>query len=658
MLRRSNKLGSQFGIIAFIFAFLSIGFLLSPTTIVFGQGVPPVYDLTFIGNGTPVAMNNSQTIVGHRLIGGNYVPLVSINGQPWTELPAPAGAMSTFPTDVNNLDVIVGVSFSPQWNPVAVRWRKVTGGYTLEILPRIYNDPASYATAINDAGQIIGSRTALGYQPTGQGWVYKDSIGFTDLVTFGFWIVPRDINNSGIVIGGQERVNLVTGQWDVTGQGPANYNPVTSIAINSSGMIAGSSTLRSTSLWIVSAFRYELNGQWTFLAGSSRWTSVQCINSRGDIGYGELGAGLFLEGLGVYSVGALLDPDVTGAGWLISGNGSLINDERFVVTIGRNTNTGENGTVLLTPNGQVPPPTAPSGLTGLPHMATRMEPFNSIDLTWTNTSPLTRSWELQRSVAGADTWSTLSLIPPGTAAQHRDTTVGVNVTYNYRVRAIGLGGPSAWSNVITVTSPATPLDTTPPVATLLEPVAGSSVSGVVRVRSSATDNVAIEYQEISFWNQYSGQQVIIASSTIGGVLNADWDTRQLTPATYRLRAFAYDTMGNWNQSEVDVVVVTTPSLVLRVSNITLSIGPTTVSGSVKVVDSSTTPVNGATVKAIWFTPNGIRTIQTATTDGLGIASFSTPRFSGKYRLLVTEVTKAGYKFNRSGSQLSATIAAP
>lgn len=520
------------------FGFFILFLLLFAINIV-GQSVPPVYDLQFIGNGTPVAMNNSRTIVGHRSVNGNYVPLVSVEGQTWTELPIPSGSMSTFPTDVNDFDVIVGVSYSPQWNAVSVRWRKVDNAFTLEILPRIFNDPSSFATAINNTGQIIGSRSTLGYQPSGQGWVYSDANGFADLVTFGFWIVPRDINDSGIIIGGQERLNLATGQVDVTGQGPANYNPITSVAINSNGLIAGSGTLRSSSLWIVSAFRYEANGQWTYLAGTSRWTTVQGINARGDIGYGELGAGIYFDGLGTYAVSGLLDPSVTSAGWTVTGNGTLINDQRQIVTIGRNATTNVTGTVLLTPVGALPPPSAPSGLAGVPISATRMRPYNSIDLTWTNTSPLTRSWELQRSIAGANTWTALSLIPPGTAANHSDTTVGVNVTYNYRVRSIGLGGPSAWSNVITVTSPATPVDTTPPVATLIQPTDGANVSGVVRVRSTATDNVAIEYQEISFWNQYAGQQVIIASSTSGGELMADWDTRQLTPATYRLRAYAY-----------------------------------------------------------------------------------------------------------------------
>ena len=94
--------------------------------------------------------------------------------------------------------------------------------------------------------------------------------------------------------------------------------------------------------------------------------------------------------------------------------------------------------------------------------------------------------------------------------------------------------------------------------TLLEPADGSTVSGIVTTRSSASDNVTVEYQEISFWNQYTGQQVVIGSSNGGGEIAFSWDTTQLTPATYRIMAMAYDTMGNVTRSEADVTVQARP----------------------------------------------------------------------------------------------------
>ena len=102
----------------------------------------------------PSAINNNGVVVGSRLSGNNYEPLVSQNGAAWQALPSPAGAMSTFPTDVNDSGVIVGVSFDTQWNPVAVRWNPAGGAYTVEVLPRLAGDTSSYATGINNLGQI------------------------------------------------------------------------------------------------------------------------------------------------------------------------------------------------------------------------------------------------------------------------------------------------------------------------------------------------------------------------------------------------------------------------------------------------------------------------------------------------------------------------
>jgi hypothetical protein len=619
----------------------------------------PNYQLQYLGAGSPAAINNNGVVVGAKVNGNNYEPLVSVNGSPWTALPVPGGAMSVFPTDVNDSGVIVGVSYSTSWVPSAVRWTPAGSGYAIEVLPRLPGDTASYATNINNLGQIVGSRSALGYVPTGQGWLYSDTLGVVALSTrYGLWTVPAGINDAGQIISGVERLDLTTGVIDDIGSGPSNYNAVTSVAINNSGMIAGSASLRSTSLNVISVFRYEGAAGWQFIAGSSRYTTASSINNRGDIGYGEQGAGLYLDGLGVYALGSLLDPAVTSAGWAITGSSPKINDQRVVATTARNSITGETGGVLLTPSGTLQPPTAPVNLQGIAHTATRMEPYNSINLTWENTSTLTRSYELERREAGGTTWTLLALTPPGTATNHTDTTVGVGITYEYRIRAVGLGGASPWLNGLTVTSPATPLDTTPPVVTISTPVNGATVSGTVTVSAQATDNVAIEYLEISYWNQYLGQQVILGSVSNIGTLSVNWNTTGLTPAAYVLRAYAYDTLGNWTQTEITVNVGAAVKS-MKVTSITLS---GTVSGSkasitgyVYVKDSSGKSVQNATVTIRWTLPNGSTKITTASTNSSGQAKFTVSSTRGTYTLTVTNVTKAGYVFDPAGSILSKSI---
>lgn len=414
---------------------------------------PPSYELQYLGPGSVMAISNTGIVAGARLSGSNYAPLVSVGGSAFAPLPVPAGAVSTFPTDVNDAGVIVGVSYDAQMNPQALRWRDAGAGYQFEVLPRLPGDTSSYATAINNLGQVTGGRRALGYVPTGGGWLL-DGGSLVDLqARYGWVVVPSDLNDAGQVIGGAERLDLATGTLQWIGDGPSNYNPVTGAAINAGGMIAGAASLRSTSLNIVSVFRYEGAAGWRFLAGSSRYTVASSINAGGDVGYGELGAGLYLDGLGTFAVNDLLTPATLAAGWAVTGNGAEINDLRQVATVGRNSITGASGAVLLTPVGTLQAPTAPASLVATPHPATDAEPFDAIQLAWQNTSALTKGYELERSVAGAGSWAGLQLVAPGTATQHTDTTVSPGVTYDYRVRATGLGGASPWSNVATATAP-------------------------------------------------------------------------------------------------------------------------------------------------------------------------------------------------------------
>lgn len=624
-----------------------------------GADGPPSYELQFLGSGSPTAINDTGTVVGARVSGNYYQPLVSSNGAPWTVLPVPAGALSTLPTDVNDQGVIVGVSYDAAMVPKAVRWTTSGSGYSVEFLPRIAGDASSYATAVNNLGQVVGARSALGYVPNGGGWLYSDLSGVVDLYgRYGWYGVPADINDFGLLLGGTQVLDLHAGTVEWIGQGPDNYNAVSGVAINGGGQVAGAASLRSTSLNIVSVFRYEPATGWHFIAGSSKYTVASSINDGGDVGYGELGPGLYLDGLGTFTVNNLLSAATVEAGWAVTGNGAEINDQRQLATVGRNSITGQSGAVLLTPLGTLDPPTAPASLQGVAHTATRMEPYNSINLTWQNTSVLTRGYELQRSLAGANSWTTLSLVPPGTATSHTDTTVGVGVTYDYRVRATGVGGSSPWSNTATVTSPATPLDTTRPVVSILTPASGATVSGTVVVSAQATDDVGVEYLEISYWNPYAGQQVILGSVSNAGSLAVNWNTSGLAPATYTLRAYAYDALGNWAQVDVPVVVVAEVQG-MRVASITLS-GKASgtqvnVTGDVTIKDRAGRSLAGAAVSIRWTLPGGGTQTATGVTGSNGRARFGVAGPRGTYTLTVTGVAKPAYVFDADASVLSRSI---
>lgn len=642
--------------------FTAAAFLLSLAVSASAWGGPPQYQVNFLGSGTPTALNNKGTVIGQRTGTSSYFePLVSAAGQAWVRLPVPTGAMSTFPTDLNDNDVIVGVSYDTQWNPVAIRWTPSGDGYVLDVLPRLPGDSSSYATAINNLGEIVGARRALGYVPAATtGWLYSEARGMVDLyATYSLATVPTEINDAGKVLSGAGVLSLATGTLDQIGEtGPANYQPITGVEINDAGMILGSAALRSTSLNVVSVFRFLPGSGWSFVVGSSRYTSATDINTFGDIGFGELGAGLSLEELGIYALGGLLDPTEVAAGWKITGNGCFINDQRQVATIGSNVALGKSGTVLLTPSGVLPPPPAPTNLQATAHYASPSAPYNSITLSWQNTSPLTRSYDLERRATSGVVWNNVPLVPPVNATSHEDTTVTAGLSYTYRVRAVGLAGAGDWSLPVTATAPTTPLDTTAPDVGFSSPQNGALVTGFVPLSVQARDNVGVTYLEISVWDPIAGQAVMLGSVKDSGLLNVNWDTRALPSATYDLYAKAQDALGNWKQTKISVTVQPAAQTMV-ISEIALSASQrgrkTNITGTAQIQNSAGASVPKASVQARWTIPGGATRSQTVRTDANGQAKFTISGKPGTFTLTVISVTKTGHAFDTTGSILIKSI---
>ena len=219
----------------------------------------PNYQLQFLGDGSVVAINNLNTVVGFRTspTTGVQTPLISKAGGAWTTLPAPAGASSVFPTALNDSGVIVGVA-TMSTGRRAIRWTPSGPGYAVELLPLLAGELASYATGINNLGQIVGARAGIIGTPFGFGWLYSDADGLVDLYSrYGWFATPNDINDAGVILSSTQTFDLATATvTDVGLSGPANYNDIGGLAINNGGMIVGSASLRSISLNIMSVFRY------------------------------------------------------------------------------------------------------------------------------------------------------------------------------------------------------------------------------------------------------------------------------------------------------------------------------------------------------------------------------------------------------------------
>jgi hypothetical protein len=125
-----------------------------------------------------------------------------------------------------------------------------------------------------------------------------------------------------------------------------------------------------------------------------------------------------------------------------------------------------------------------------------------------------------------------------------------------------------------------------------------------------------------------------------------------------LRAYAYDTLGNWTQTEitVNVVIANTSMKVTSISlSGTVSRGRASITGYVYVKDVGGKAVPNATVTIRWTLPGGGTQSMSTVTNSLGRAVFNVSGARGTYTLTVTNVVKSGYMFDSAGSILTKSI---
>jgi hypothetical protein len=333
-----------------------------------------------------------------------------------------------------------------------------------------------------------------------------------------------------------------------------------------------------------------------------------------------------------------------------------LTDNRTVVVYGRNTTTGQSGTLVLTPSGQtIPVPAAPTALTATPHPATAAEQWVSIDLMWAGSDLNTLRYEVQRALAGTGNYTTIAQ-PTGRALS--DTTVALATRYDYRVRAVGSSGASAWSPVATATSPAQPLDVTDPTVTLSGAADGSTVTGVVTLTAGATDNVGVTLLSVMVTNSNTGYNVELGTTPDGGPLTVQWNTAGLPVGTYGVQAVASDAMGNLS-SALLWLGVASPTQTAKVGAIDLRASVrnnvVTATGVVTVTTLAGTAVPGAEVTVTWTRPDGTTQTLSATTSSRGRATFTTSGGRGTYTLTVTDVSKPGFSFDPAAGPRSRSI---
>lgn len=128
-----------------------------------------------------------------------------------------------------------------------------------------------------------------------------------------------------------------------------------------------------------------------------------------------------------------------------------------------------------------------------------------------------------------------------------DTTALAPGTYSLMVKAYDAAGNVGQStSSVTVAN-----DLIPPVVFLASPATNTTVSGLVSVAASATDNVGVSRVEF-----YSNGSLMYVSNVSPYSFN--WDTTAVANGSYALMAVAYDNAGNVGQSSAATVTVKNP----------------------------------------------------------------------------------------------------
>jgi hypothetical protein len=143
------------------------------------------------------------------------------------------------------------------------------------------------------------------------------------------------------------------------------------------------------------------------------------------------------------------------------------------------------------------------------------------------------------------------------------TTAANNGTYLVTARARDTAGNTTTSVPVTII-----VDNTAPTVSLTAPADGATVSGLVTLTATASDNVAVAGV------QFLANGVPVGAEDTGSPYSLSAPTTAANNGTYTLTAVARDAAGNTTTSAPVTITVNTPPAVTVVGNLTLSGWPT------------------------------------------------------------------------------------
>jgi probable HAF family extracellular repeat protein len=463
------------------------------------------------------------------------------DGSGMVKLAAPPGRPITYAHAINDAGNVAGTAQIGGTDlGHAVRW---TNGVPKD-LGTLGTGSYSEGESINASGAVVG----YSYMEGGafnkiHGFRYTDAAGLVDVTPTSDSARVRGINTSGQIAGWREyrAFRLSSGVFTDLGV-PTGFGFSFGYAINGSGQVAGHVTSASGNSEKI--FRYTDGAGMVILGGVGEHNAAFGINSGGDV----VGEGLTPESTGtLHGWRALLYTDAAGlvdlntlidpaSGWVLLG-ASGINDAGQISGRAFNNKTQRTTAVRLTPIGALPIPAAPTGLTATAFAAW------GINLKWNDNSTFESGFRLERRT-GTNPFALIDSTGPN-AVSFLEADLAAGTTYDYRIAAFNTSGQSAYSNIASATTWSSTADTAPPSVQFVTPANGATVTSIVAVKITASDDVAIS--GITF--RVDG---VTKCQTTSSVLTCNWNTRKLTAGSHTLTALAVDSSENASTQTISV----------------------------------------------------------------------------------------------------------
>jgi hypothetical protein len=306
-------------------------------------------------------------IVGDQVLVGLIQPFAARLGEGLAILPLPDGYNSGSALDANDAGVIVGTvstsSLPLDFGEPAVWTPDGAGGYDVAILEQFASLPSpiggslaisgGQAIAINNDGDIVGWSRFQGFQGGPPTRFFTDA-GPVDLRDLGFDATPRDLSDSGFVVGDQERLDIDSGALlefgvpDPIQPGNVGFTNAIAYSVNDAGEMVVAANLASvpTENWLT--YTYNDAAGYERLNPSqlpARFVGFYDNNNRGDVS--ASGGVYFADENALFTTGYAPLLEAGSTNWTVALG--FINDQREVFTTAFDPGADVNAIVVLTP---------------------------------------------------------------------------------------------------------------------------------------------------------------------------------------------------------------------------------------------------------------------------------------------------------------------